>query len=305
MADLFRRSWKVTIDTIDASNLDIEFKILATTKPEPNKCTLVVWNMNRETRQIIEKRNRPNQQTGVRIVVEAGYVNFTAKLFEGDMRNAVSQRDGVDWKTTITADDGGRSWRESAISQTFTKGTPISTVLEKVATALGVGRGNIADFESQAQIAGVGSTLPAQMVMSGQASRELDRLMRSIGFVWSIQNGALQVQQKGQPLNATAIRLTSDTGLIGSPEAAIDATVSLGNPQQVIAGKSTPHKPKAKDPGILRLRSFLIPGLRPGVQIDLESAAYKGTYMLPECEYRGQSWSREWYCDMIARVFHG
>lgn len=305
---LFRRSWKITVDTLDVSNLAIEFRVLRTIKPEPNKASVTIYNLSDEHRAQLLKRNRPGQSAanlvGVPVRIEAGYQDNTSIIFQGDLRSVSSQLDDVQWKTTVSGDDGGRSWREASISQTFTAGTPYSTVLDQVARALGVGLGNVTSSEAGATVSGIGSSLPHTMTFSGSAVKALERVVKSLGLTWSIQNGVLQILPKGTPLKVQAFRITPTSGLVGSPESAIDATLSLGNPQQFAPGakQKTAHPPKPKSPGILRLRTLLIPTMRPGAPIILESAAFNGNYFLTEVEYVGQSWSQSWHCNCVARI---
>lgn len=306
-AALFRRAWTVQVDTLDVSNLDIEFKILSSIKTSPNKCVLTIWNLGQNERAQLLKRNRPNtsRPVGVPVQIEAGYVNNTEVIFSGDLREVASQRDRTDWKTILSGDDGGRAFRESRIDASYSKGTPISFILQQCTEALGIGLGNAASFTAGATIAGIGAALPHTMTLSGSVANELTRLLNSIGLTWSVQRGALQLLQKGQPLNLGAIKLSATTGLIGSPEASIDATVSLGNPQQFAAGAPTATKkaPKPKDPSVLKLRSLLIPGMIPGRKIDLDSVEFQGGYMLTEVESVGQSWGNDWHRNCIARVY--
>jgi hypothetical protein len=144
------------------------------------------------------------------------------------------------------------------------------------------------------------------MVLSGNVASQLTRVVDSIGLTWSIQSGALQLLEKGKPLDLSAIKLTPKTGLIGSPEASIDSSVSLGSPQQFAVGakKKVAKPPQPKDPSILRLRTLLIPGMIPGRKIELDSATFKGTYMLMETEAVGQSWSNDWGFNCVARIPH-
>jgi hypothetical protein len=299
----------VQVDTLDVSALDIEFKILASTKPQPNKCVVTLWNVNQDHRAQLAKRNRPTgsggKTVGVPVQVEAGYVDNTSALFSGDLRELTSQRDRTDWKTILSGDDGGRAYREARVNQAFTKGTAISVVLSQLAQAMGIGIGNAFDFTAGAQIAGLGSSLPHTWVASGNAARELTRLLASMNVQWSIQRGALQLQQKGKPLNLGAILLSPTTGLVGSPEASIDASVSLGNPQQFNAANAlkVAKPPKPKDTSILKLKTLLIPGLAPGRKITLQSNNFNGGYYLTEVEYVGQSWANDWHCNCVARIY--
>lgn len=304
----FPRDWKIQVDTLDVSRLPIEFKILRSIKSVPNKCVLTVLNLNEDHRGQLLKRNRPSPSSklaGVQVQIEAGYVGQTSVLFSGDLREVASSTSTTEWKTTLSGDDGGRAYREAQIDTTFTAGTSLGAILQQCAQAMGVGLGNVGGFTSGASIDGYGQSLPHTMTLSGPAPRELTRLLSSMGLTWSIQSGALQVQRKGKPLDAVAILVSPSTGLIGSPEAAIDATVSLGNPQQFGAQaiNKVAKPPKPKDPSILKLKLALIPGAVPGRKIVLKSASFSGAYMLTEVEYVGQSWGTDWHCNAVARVY--
>jgi hypothetical protein len=142
------------------------------------------------------------------------------------------------------------------------------------------------------------------MTLAGDVASQMTRVVESIGLTWSIQSGAIQLLQKGKALNLTAIKLSASTGLIGSPEAAIDSSVSLGNPQQFAKGakQTVARPPKPKDPSIIRARCLLIPGMVPGRAVSLDSAAVKGDYVATECEAVGQSWSDVWGYNLVLRV---
>lgn len=308
-SQLFRRAWKIQVGTLDVSNLDFMFEILRTSKPEPNKCTLTILNLSRDHVAELLKRNKPNgpntKAVPIPVQIEAGYVDNTSVLFSGDLSEVGGHRDFTDRKITLTGQDGGKAYRDSRISQTFGKGTPVSLILQQCAKALGVGLGNLGQFSPTASINGLGSTIPAQLVLDGQASKQLDRVVQSMGLKWSIQSGALQLTQNGKPLNQAAIKISADTGLIGSPEASIDSTVSLGNPQASAPGapQKVAKPPKPKNTDILKIVTMMIPGLSPGRKIVIESELYNGGYMITECRYRGESWSNTWQIELIARVY--
>lgn len=308
---LFPRTWKLQVDTLDVSALDFEFKVLSTLQPFPNRAVITVWNLNQDHRSQLLKRNRPtNGKTQpIPAQLEAGYVDNHEVIFSGDLREVGSKRDPTDWKTVISGDDGGTAYREARFSGgglTFKKGTPVGQIVNQCAAALGLGDGNASDFAATAEILGVGSKLPHTMVLAGPVAKALTRALDSIGLKWSIQKGVIQLRTQGKPLGQPAIKLTPDTGLLGSPESAIDASVTFGNPQQFAPG-AQPKGAKARrptDPSLLRLRSMLRPGLYPGRKIDLETNDFRGGYVLTECEYVGRTWDiKTWWVDMVARVY--
>lgn len=306
---LFGRFWRVQVDKLDISALDIEAKILTSIKAQPNRCALTFWNMNAAHRAELLKRNQPGgaggKTVGVPVEIEAGYEDNSSVLFSGDLRELANSLEGTDGKTTLAGDDGGRAYREGRINITYTKGTGIGTVLKACADAMSIGVGNAYDFAATAQIDGIGASLPHTMTLSGNAAAQLTRVTQSCELTWSIQRGALQLQRKGKPLEMAAIKMSPSTGLIGSPQSAIDASVSLGNPQQFAANATAKVKKQKppKDPGVIKARHLLVPGLVPGRKVALESRDFSGGYMITEAEFLIQSWAKNWYVDMVLRLY--
>lgn len=312
---LFRRTYRVLVqytatEAVDVSGLDVEFKILRSLKPTPNRATIVVWNLSPDKRAALLKRNKPNGPNGadvpIFVQVEAGYQGNNTVLLSADMRQVASRREGTDWKTTLALDDGGAAVRAARMPNggvCFAQGTPISQVLFQTCKALGIGLGNAAQFSTTADIFGWNKVLPHQLTLKGPAFDCLKRIVASIGATFSIQGGVLQLLPKGKAWAQDAILLTPDTGLLGSPEAAMDSTVSLGFAKEASGRPSTPSTPSPKNPGILRCEAMLIPGLVPGRVVRLESDAYNDNYEISEVEYVGQSWGRDWKAVMVLRSY--
>lgn len=298
-------------DAIDVSGLDIEFKILRSLKPTPNRAVVTVWNMNESHRGQLLKRNKPDGPNGkpvpVAVQVEAGYQGKNHVLLSANLREVASRREGNNWKTMLSMDDGGAAVRSARFPQggiQFTKGVPVGQVLRQACAALGVGLGNAGDFETNAEVFGWGKTLPHTMTLTGSAYDGLKRVIDSIGVTFSIQNGVLQLLPKGKPFFQTAILLSPDTGLLDSPEAAIDSTVSLGFAREARGKPGTQNPPTPKNTGILKAKAMLLPGLVPGAVVRLESLAFKGNYEISEVEYDGASWDKSrWTATMVLRSY--
>ena len=295
---------------IDVSGLDIEFKILRSLKPAPNRAVVTVWNLNEDHRVALLKRTKPATGSGppkpIFVQVEAGYRGKNPVLLSADLREVASRREGESWKTMLSMDDGGSSVRAARFPNggiQFTKGTPIAQVLRQACQALGLGLGNAAEFETNAEIFGWGKTLPHTMTLTGSAFDGLRRVIDSIGVTMSIQGGVLQLLPKGRPIAQTAILLSPQTGLLDSPEAAIDSTVSLGFAREARGKPGTVNPPTPKDTGILKAKAMLIPGLVPGRVVQLESEAFKGNYEISEVEYIGQSFGTDWMAVMVLRSY--
>ena len=105
------------------------------------------------------------------------------------------------------------------------------------------------------------------------AQRELDRLCKTLGYDWSIQDGQLQLLGARDTIEpGDAIVLNPASGMIGTPE----------------PGEN----------GIVEVRSLLIPQLSPGRRVKLEAAAIQGNYRVEKVVYQGDTRGQDWYADL-------
>lgn len=287
----FGKKWRVTIDTIATDAHDLTFEVVKTVKRAPNRCSLSIYNLTGEQREHLEslsvykhKKKKGSGSKGksrgprghIPVSIEAGYQDEgTSLLFRGDLRVAMSERQGPDIVTTIEGEDGGRSMLESRVSRSFPPGTPVAAVVRACVEALGLGAGNSA---SLAYTTRSGGTFPAGTTLQGQAHEELTGVLRSCGMSWSVQNGAVQILQAGQPLAISAVRLSADTGLVETP------TV---------------------DPyGIVHAKALLVPGLFPGGRVQLEpnpeTVSARGLFQITAVRYRGDT-KGEWVAELECR----
>jgi hypothetical protein len=228
-----------------------------------------IWNLN------AEHRKRLQELETVYVSLEAGYVGGTSLLFRGDLRDVISTREGTDWVTTITSDSGRRA-RKRRILKSFAPGATVENVLNAAAKAMGVRLGNTAAKTVSAKIQGTqASKFFNGYALAGAIEGELDRLARSCGLEWSIQDEELQFLDQGMPLQELGIELSPDTGLIGSPEP--------GN--------------KA----ITEARCLMIPDLFPGRRIRITSEHVTGIYRAETTKHVGDTAGHDWYVDLELR----
>jgi hypothetical protein len=281
---LFKRIWSINIGTLQISNresitggeLTVDFEIKKSLESEPNKMKLKIANLSATTRQQIE--------TSENEIVEviAGYPGASDLIFAGDIRYATSTRVGNTIWTELEADDGGLSFRHATIRRSFEAGTSVELVFRTLVEALGVNRGNSSNVLSGIQ-ATVGRARVTHFangyVLNGYAQREMDRLARSCGLRWSIQNGAIQLRTAGRPIAAeTAVRLTADTGLIGVP--------TRGSRNERTGRYSYGCK------------SLLQPTIYPGRVISLESQFISGNFLCTAVTFKGITTGEAWFCEI-------
>jgi len=267
---LFDRRVRVQVDEYVIEELDVAFEIVKSLSAQtPNSAEIRIWNLN------AEHRKRLQQLEKVYVSLEAGYVGGTSLLFRGDLRDVLSTREGSDWITTVTS-DSGRLARKRRILKSFAPGATVQDVLTTAAKAMGVRLGNTAAKTVSAKIQGTqASKFFNGYALAGAIEGELDRLARSCGLEWSIQDDELQFLDQGKPLQELGIELTPDTGLIGSPEP--------GNK------------------GITEARCLMIPDLFPGRRIRITSEHVTGIYRAETTKHVGDTAGRDWYVDLELR----
>lgn len=277
MTKLFSRSVDVVVGPKRLTGIDCAFEIEKTIKPEPNTCELKIWNLSEDTRAAFEEISprKKFQTKGIPVRIEAGYVDDRAILWLGDLRNVYSEYDGVDWITTMNAGDGALAYQNSRVNISYGPMTPAETVLRELVRRLGVGEGNLAQAIALFRVTGIWKVYPNGVVLSGSAARELTDFCRSAGLEWSIQDGTIQILDRGQALRGKAIRVSSDTGMVGSP--------SVDNL------------------GVLSVRTLLIPDVRVGSMLVVDSTRIKGTYRVVKARWTCDTSSTDWFIDMEAR----
>lgn len=292
MALLFNRRAILQMGDVEVKDLRIAFRIEKSTEKEPTPAEISVWNLSPQTRAKFLR------QSSTPVILQAGYVDTVAKIFSGDIaRNGISTvRDGPDWVTTFRAGDGLKVYTEKRVRETFGPGTRFEDVVKRLTDQLAK---NFKDAWSRAKSSAsaasrkVGARSRLEVftefvngtTLSGSVQSELDRLLKSVGLEWSIQDGEIQILAPGEFLPDAPVFLSTATGLIGSPE---------------------PGKPTRNGSGVevttTKFRSLLQPSIRPRLQARLETATVKGTYGVIKVSHVGDTHGQEWYSDCIAQV---
>jgi hypothetical protein len=259
---------ELTVDPSDpGASLDVSFSVERSLKPEPNTAEIQIRNLNADHRSQLEELDQ------VPCTVEAGYEQRTTLLFSGTLRTAFTTRESATLVTNLQSGDGEKEYQQSRVNLSIAKGTPNTAVIQQIVGSMKIGEGNLS--ANNAALSAAPLLLPQGGVLSGAASQIMTRVSQSLGFEWSIQDGVLQLLQVSQPLVATAVLLTSNTGLVGSPS--VDSK------------------------GVLTAQSLLIPDIFPGRLLVLESERLQGNYRVEKCAYAGDTAGTDWYIDMEAK----
>jgi len=256
--------------TSEAENpLHFSFRVQKSLKKDPNTLELNVYNLSpSHCRELASQKD-------VVLQLEIGYREERGVIFLGDVRTIHTMRDGVNRITTFESGEGEKATRFDRINRAFKAGTPLKKILLATAQAMGVEKGNLVKAVEKMESVSGSTTVQHNMVVSGNASHELTRLMRSAGLEWSVQNNTFQILEQGKTLDTEAFVLNNYSGLIGSPE------------------------PDSE--GVIRFKSLARPGILPGRQIILDTDSITGIFRVEKALFYGTYTENEWYVECEAK----
>lgn len=253
----------------------ITFKATKTWKKTPNTCELEVYNLSEDLRALITRTKTPT----VKLAAGYGGDDNLSEIFYGQAIYSKNEIKGADIVTTISTTDGGEQKQKARIHVTFGPGTSTGAVLRRIAQELGVKAGNVDQVARDLDAGLKASIYSAGVTISGSAADELGHLCRSTGYDYSIQSGALQILKIGQSLDSFAVDLNEDSGLLNSP--------TISN-KGVVTGQC------------LIFKAGVGLDLTPGRVVNITSEFLSGRFILAKCEFSGDNWDQDWYCNFEA-----
>ena len=276
MAEYWDRDFKIQVGPRLIEGRDAEtgksdptlrcsFKIEKELVKKPNNANLTVHNLSNDSVAAIKEK-------GALVIIEAGYVGHTKQLFKGDLKFSSTKKVGTERISSFQSGDGLKQYSTSTISENLPSGTDIRQAIKTVAAKLGL------DFKKAAQeidsidIKSGAETFLKGLNLHGRCSDQLDKLVRSAGLEWSIQDGELQILGLNKPTNAEAVVLSEATGLIGTPEIGED--------------------------GIVKAKSFLNGEFSPGGPVFMDAENVDGLFRILSVTHMGDTWANPWYSDL-------
>ena len=275
MGELFNRTFALNLggtlvasQTVDGQPnrlLKVTFSVERDLGQSPNTAEISVWNLAESTRAKVSEND-------LETTLECGYSGNSSVIFRGKLEAGKNVRDGTDWVTTFQTTDGGKELRQGRVNKSWKK-VSVQGAFEAVLDSLGLAAGNALEKLKEGNIRGALTEFSNGLVLSGPSKKELDRLAKTFGYSWSVQNGQLQLLGPTDAIEAgDAIVLNKNSGMIGSPESG--------------------------EKGIVEVRSLLIPQLEPGRVVSLESVALTGFYRVEKVTYQGDTRGTAWYADL-------
>ncbi|QXF35253.1 hypothetical protein CE143_20315 [Photorhabdus luminescens] len=256
----FGRQLKLTIgnekESIEITNLRVAFEVSKTITSEPNPATIRVYNLNQSQRNLITSK------TYNKVSLAVGYEELRV-IYTGDIIEAVTVRDDLDFIIELTCGDGYEAYTGALVNKTLKAGVTDADILSEATKSMKVGNGAI-DLPHDRQ-------LPRGKVLTGNARDIMHKIARNNGANWSVQDGNMIVLPKNKVLTDNeGFVLSQETGMIGSPEKTDDglSVTCLCNPALRIGG-------------LIRIKSII--------------PEYNGDYKITELEHSGDFMSDDWH----------
>jgi hypothetical protein len=283
---------------ISIKDLRFSFKIEKSASETLNHSTVKIYNLNPTHRALVETPNNA-------LILKAGYVEDLGALtiFVGIARRVLTQKDGADWITEIELDDGLLAYRDSKNSTSFAPGVSAISVMKFIAD----------QFNLPVR------PLPVDMIdkqyadgyaFIGHTRNSMTEVCKYLGLEWSIQNQQLQVLKQGGVAKRTAVLISSDTGMIGSP--ALEAkTMSLTRAAKMgittnTAGvilrdpKSGSDKQRLQVQGY-KVKSFLNPTIEPGGVMQVKARGIDDFFRIEKTIFTADTHGSDWFVESTLR----
>lgn len=270
---------------IEVEDLRMSFSISKTTSRTPNNSEIRIWNLKKSTREALEE---PDQ----RAVLYAGYAEQDGliKIFEGDVKFAWSKIEGPDIITQLELGEGLKSFRDTMISRSYTRVVSSHQMLNDIARDMGLGLDMVRNSPSRFWEGGIS--------FHGPARNALDRILRPDGLSWSIQGGALQITQAGGSTDRLAYLLTSETGMVDSPEREREGPREAAEVTDQRTNRRARVSTQTQSYDGWRVRSLLIPSVVPSDPIRLETKFVTGNFVIRELRHVGDTHEGDWMTEM-------
>jgi hypothetical protein len=254
-------AWRETMtpgEQLEITDLRIKFKVERSLTKNPNQADLRIYNLAEATR--VDLETKP-----LAVQITAGYDGENHLLFDGDLRFGMSELNDATWESLLQLGDGDRTYANARVaSRSYRPGTTVRTILTDVARSAGavlpkrLGQDPLLDTPYDAGYAA-----------HGFVRDQLDNLLASYGYQWSIQNGQLEVLRDDQVAGADAILIDKDHGMIGTPK--------FGSP------------PRSGKPPHMTVSKQLDTGIFPGCTVSLKSRDKSGLFRAERVRHIGDN----------------
>lgn len=290
-------------DGISIKDLRFSFSIEKTLNETLNTSTIRIYNLSPSSRKLVESPNNA-------VILKAGYEldKGAVTIFVGIVRRSLTVREGPDWVTELELDDGLIAYRDSKFTTTFQPGASGIAVMRQVADQFGLPIMKLPDDLTD-------KVYPKGFAFVGRVRDAMNKVCNYLGCEWSIQNQEIQILKKGGGRERTALVLSQDTGMVGSPELEAktmsdklaakqgittrsDGVVTKNSDKLTASGK--PVKDRLEVQGY-KVNTLLQPTILPGDIVKVEAEGVDNFFKVEKVTHQGDTHGHEWVTEVSVR----
>lgn len=278
---------------VDLSALRIKFSVKRSDTSTPNMADIRVYNLSADLAQsMLTVLNPAPLTTGRgRVILQAGYEDNYGVIFQGNIYQVIVGRESAtDTFVDIIAGDGSTAYNYAIVNTTIGAGSTQVDQVNAVVGAMtpkGVTAGHIGDLPN--------TQLPRGKVMFGNARNYARSVAQTTGKTWSIQNEKITFVPLKSYLPGTAVKITSATGMIGTPQQTYEGVnvKCLLNPKIRVGGLI-----QLDNKSIQRFKINL--AVKPGSGANIPApVTADGYYYVYITEYTGDTRGVDWYVTVL------
>lgn len=195
-------------DALDLSEHHVRYRVLQSDEESPNTADIRLYNLKEETVNTLIEGGEYS-----RVILQAGYESSYGIIFDGTIKQfRTGKENSTDRYLDILAAVGDEEYNFAVVSTTVAAGSTSHGRITEISKHVGVGTDIIHPTKA------TGGVLPRGKVLWGMARDLYRKEARLIRYSWSLKDGkVVMIPLKGYRDNEVVV-LTSQTGLIGSPD---------------------------------------------------------------------------------------
>lgn len=271
MAKLWKQVRLITIGEIvfDYEELDIDFEVKCTDDNKSDIATIKLYNLSENTRQKLKL----NQD----VSIDTGYRELHGVIFNGIVESIVTKRDENDFITIIEATPNNRAYTNTIINRQFKAGIKASEVIKQIET--------MCNFTMDIKELGKDTIYPNGKVFSGRLSNVIPILARDTGTICRFTNTTIEFKLPNK-VYSSVIYLGGEQGLIRIDKKMDKAEIKKDSKKD---NKSSKKNNKSSGKQKFDIECLLIPLIKIGQLLEIESTTFKGKVVVKECDFSASS----------------
>lgn len=267
-----------------SDGLNISFSIGKDLSQQTNKATITIYNLSEATAQKVER-----DDAVVELSVGYSEDDGLKRIFIGYITEVKTSWKSGERITEISASDGQIAIRNCVVSLSYDYNVSRKKVIDDVAQAMGLDVFYAEDCKF--------TTFANGFSFVGAGKECLKKACAGSTLECSIQNNVLQVLTRGGNKQIRAVKLTPETGLIGSVEYITKASFLVKKENEGDETGKPIYSRKNRKKGH-KLTCLLQPTIAPGDVVVVDSRSVKGYFMCAKLTHNGEYQGQNWYTEM-------